>query len=558
MDNQKIATPMVKKNNLSWLWIIPASALAAGLYIAYSKISNLGSEIEITFKTAEGLEAGKTKIRYRSLDIGTVNSIELTDDFQEVKVKAQITKNAQNLLTENAQFWVVKPQIGISGISGFNTLLSGSYIAIAPKFNKDAKPANKFVALNEPPLVPAGIPGLRVKMITKENKGLHYGSPVYYRGFRVGRIDRIAFDDKFQNIEVEAFIREPYDKLINRNTKFWNVSGFDLKIGSTGAEFNMTSPETVVLGGISFSTPSAIIDAKKVDEKTVFYLYENEDEWYKKPNYKKQYFVLYFEDSIRGLEVGAAVEFNGIDIGRVSDITLMYDEQEKKALIPVLIELEAELIRRIGKENNQNDDKTNDEEDRIFIDLIKGGMQANLEQANLISGAKYIKLAVYEQDGEKTIEEDKYSKYQIMPTRNTGIGKITDDIAAITSTIKNLPFESLFNSAEHTMQSLEKSLSTKEIEEIGKSITKSLKQVDQALNSINSVGKNADVMLKNLNKQISDISAQMQRSIKGVNPESNLYYTLNETMRSLQKMSESVNRLMQQLDAKPNSLIMGK
>ena len=307
------------KKTLHWLWLLPILAMLIALYLAYKSISNLGPEITIEFASANGLEAGRTKIRYRSLDIGTVREITLTPDFKKVIIHAQMKRMAEPLLKADSEFWVVKPQIGVDGIKGLNTILSGNFIAISP--GKSASNSSHFKGLDQSPLIPSSVAGVRVHLTAESNAGLNVGSAVYYRGFRVGRIDYINFNEDFSKIEVQAFIFAPYDKLINSKTKFFNSSGIDFKLGSGGLELNMPSLETIALGGLSFKAEKT--EEPFLPETTVFNIYASEKDINEPPNYKKDYFVVYFDNSIKGLKIGSLVEYMGIELGRVKDIKLV-------------------------------------------------------------------------------------------------------------------------------------------------------------------------------------------------------------------------------------------
>lgn len=547
--------PEIKKNKLGILWLLPILALGMGLYLAYHRLSQIGPTITIEFSTAEGLEAGKTKIRFKSLDIGTVTNISLSNNFKTVLVHAQMTRNAIDLLKQDSQFWVVKPQVTLNGITGLDTILSGSFIAVAPGQSKiDAR---NYKGLDTPPLIPLSEPGMRIHLITDTSKGIYAGSPVYYRGFRVGQIETVKYDTELDRINIHAFINSPYDQLINNNTKFWNVSGISIKVGANGANVSMQSLETLALGGITFSTPVSLSGSNQpFDNKMIFTLYANEQDTTQSPVYQKQYYVLYFEDSVRGLTTGNAVEFNGINIGQIIDIRLLYDEKIKKAVIPVLIEIEPERISRVNNSSN------NDNSD-IIQSLIKNGLEASMETSSLLTGDKIIRLAMYD-DAKPTITTDKYSNYPIMPSRNTGITKITDDISTIVENVKNLPFNSLFTKAEtllsnadSTMKNVKTLTATNEIQNIGKTIDNTLKQFDSTLASVKTTSQSANIMLTNLNKELKIVSKQLENTLYGISPESNLYYTLNQTLKSLQKTSKTVDRFMQKLDAKPNSMIFG-
>ncbi|SUO98499.1 intermembrane transport protein PqiB [Suttonella indologenes] len=545
--------PERKQNRFSFLWLLPVFALAAGLYLAYARYNRLGPSIQIELENAAGIEANRTKIRYRAVEIGTVSSIAFTEDLKKVIVSAQMTHNATSLLRRDAKFWVVRPQISLSGITGLDTIVSGSFIAIEPGISEEK--ARRFVGLDKAPLIDAGDIGIRVRMVTNTAKGLYSGSPVYYRGIKVGQIETVQFNDEFDRIYVEAFINRPYDQLINSNTKFWNISGVNFAIGPNGAEISMESLETLALGGITFSTPMSLNQEEKhLDEDTLFTLYENEKDIYQSINYQKQYYVLYFSDSLRGLKAGARVEFDGIEIGQVIDIRLIYDEKKEQAVMPVLIEVEPERITRVnGEEAFENLEA----DAAIFDNLVSKGLKASLESANLITGTKFVRLSMYHKEPEGKLTKDSYSAYSIMPTKNTGLNKITEDIGIIVERVKKLPFDSLFAKANSTMGAIHDAVSQKEVQELAGSINSTLAQFEQTLASVQSTSQSANTLLRGLNSQIASVSKQLEQTLYGISPSSNLYFNLNQTMQALEKTAKSIDRVMLQIDAKPNSLIFG-
>ncbi len=269
--------PIIEKSRSSLLWFLPLIALGIGLYLAYEHLSSMGPRITITFQTTEGLEAKKTRIRFKDLNIGTLTDVELSKDIKSIIATAQMLKTAAPLLTDKARFWVVKPQVSAAGVRGLTTLISGSYIAIDPGIETNGERATDFVALNDPSLTRSSEPGLRIRLATNDIKGLQVGSPLYYRGFQVGQVEQIKFDDHFDRIHIDAFIDAPYDKLINDNSKFWNASGFDFVVTSRGVQLRMQSLQTLALGGIGFSTPISFLSDKATFKRdTVFPLYASQ------------------------------------------------------------------------------------------------------------------------------------------------------------------------------------------------------------------------------------------------------------------------------------------
>lgn len=515
-------TAKTKKNNTSFLWILPLLALGMGLYLAYTHIIAQGPKITITFKNAEGLEADKTKIRFKELDIGTITELNLSADHTKVIAKAQMSHDAIPLLKEDSKLWVVKPRVSASGITGLNTLISGSYIALDPGKSQQSK--EQFEALETPPLTPSSEAGIRIRLATQSTKGLNVGSPVYYRGFKVGQIELIEFDESFDRIFVDAFINSPYDRLINPNTKFWNASGIDVSVTAHGLDINMQSIETFALGGVSFSTPASLNNhPEQTLDNTIFTLYPSEQATTKPLFVNKQHYVMYFGDSIRGLSVGSNVELNGTKVGEVVDIRQLYSAAEGKVIAPVLVALESDQIQVVDS-NLTNDPKT------LFTTLIaNAGLRASLENDSLITGSKYIQLGFYPKDKQKSVK-DRYSDYVILPTISGGsLNRLTDDAQAILTKIKNLPIESLVGNADQAVKNANRILGSKEMQNLGKTVDRAVKNTSQKLDE----------------------------ALHGISPESSLYFNMQRTLESVRSMSNSIDRLMKKLDAKPNALILG-
>lgn len=555
---QEPLTPEVshrsRTNGYGLLWLLPLLALGIGLYLAYDRLNKTGQRIEITFRTAEGLQAGKTKVRYKELDVGTVTDVHLSDDLKHIVVTAQMVRTADPLLREDTLFWVVKPEISAAGVSGLQTLISGSYIAVSPGQSNQREDA--FTGSEDIPFVPTDENGLRIRLLTDSAAGIHQGTSVYYRGIKVGRVDQVWYNDESDRIELSTFIQAPYDQLITSNTKFWNISGFDFSLGANGAQLEMQSIESLVLGGITFSTPTSLTpNIQAVDDNATFTLYENERATVQRPSGVKQYYVVYFDDSVRGLRVGAPVAFDGIEIGQVIDIRLLFDETTNKAGIPILIEIEPDRIERLNSQDKGED---------IIAALVKKGLQASLETDSLITGDKSIKLSVYPDDI-KALEKDPYSAYAILPSRSTGITRITDGVSEIVDKIRKLPLDSIgdkalatLNNTAEAAQSANRLLSGKEIQALGKNINTSLSQLDNTLKSVEKAGNNTSTILQTFDKQLKILAKQLDDTLYGLGPDSSLYWSLQETLKKVDNMATSIDTLFKKLDRKPNAMVFGE
>src|SRR5271154_7266461 len=90
-----------RRTRLSLVWFIPIVAAVVGAWVAVTRIMNEGPKITIVFRSAEGLEAGKTKIEYNGVDIGTITTIRLSDDRRRVVTTAQMAPRTEEFLVED-------------------------------------------------------------------------------------------------------------------------------------------------------------------------------------------------------------------------------------------------------------------------------------------------------------------------------------------------------------------------------------------------------------------------------------------------------------------------
>jgi MlaD protein len=307
-----------RRARISVVWIIPILAAVVALGIAIQRVLSQGPTITIIFKVAEGLEAGKTVIKYKDVNIGQVTAVELASDYSRVEVTAKIAKSAAALMVEDAKFWVVEPRVTLSGISGLGTLLSGNYIGF--EVGKSDKKRRTFTGLDTPPIITGGQPG-RQFVLKAENLGsLGIGSPIYYRRLAAGQVVAYELARDGKAVEVKIFVNAPYDQYVHAGTRFWNASGIDVSVGAGGVDVRTQGLVALLAGGLAFETPSFASKAEPAAADTAFTLYRDETTAMKQPDPIEARYVLYFTESLRGLSVGAPVTMLGLPAGEVTAV----------------------------------------------------------------------------------------------------------------------------------------------------------------------------------------------------------------------------------------------
>ena len=259
---------------VAWVWIVPIVAGAVVAWLAWRAVAERGPEITISFSAAQGLLPGQTTIQHLNAVVGTVTSLQLTHDMRRVVVRARMTRQATPYLTDTTIFYVVTPHLGVGGISGLSTIVSGSYIEMYP--GKDGKPRRHFVGLDSPPIVPPGTPGRSFTLQAPDLSSLTRGSPVTYRGVEVGVVTGYSLAGDGHDVKVTAFIRAPDDRLVYPGTRFWNAGGVAMALGAQGLQLRANSWQQLLAGGVAFGTPPAAMAGAPSAPGSVFQLYDNE------------------------------------------------------------------------------------------------------------------------------------------------------------------------------------------------------------------------------------------------------------------------------------------
>jgi len=374
-----VSSVKTRRRRFSLVWVVPVVAALIGGWLVVKALTEKGPQITITFKSAEGLEAGKTKVKFKDVEIGLVEEIRIAEDASHVVVKAQLVKATERFISENTRFWVVRARVSASAIYGLGTVFSGAYIDIDP--GKPGKSARQFVGLEEPPIVTTGRPGRHFILEADRRGSIEVGAQIYYRQIRAGEVVAYHLSEDGTKIVSKIFVNAPYHQFVRNNTRFWAASGVDLKLDATGITLNTESLVSIIVGGIAFDTFQNNSDSgEHAPENSTFKLFANYEAAQEKIFSTKNYFVLLFEESVRGLSPGAPVEFRGIPIGQVIDIKSEFDFKMNKIKIPVIAAVEPERISILGKlpEGVPRETQT--------AYRIEKGLRAQLRTGNLLTG----------------------------------------------------------------------------------------------------------------------------------------------------------------------------
>jgi paraquat-inducible protein B len=432
------------------IWLLPLVAVLVGGWLIWKTIAETGPSITISFETAEGIQAGKTKIKYRDVEVGKVDSVGFSDDITHIIVEAVLEPGAEKILTDQTRFWVVKPRVGAGGVSGLDTLVSGAYIAMEP--SKDGKPAKQFTGLEKPPVVKADVQGTSYRLRAKKLGSVSIGAPVYFRQFDVGEITEYKLADDHTHIDIGFFVRAPHDQYIREGTRFWNAGGVNLTLSATGMQLEMESIVSLLTGGIAFETLPEHADSPPARAGTVFTLYDNHADILEEPITIAHTFITRFSGSVRGLTPGAPVEFRGIRIGTVKSIEIGFDPEQEGVTVPiVLINLEPQRLENFAVADKAasameiQQETLRETVKRVAYAVREKGMRARLQTGNLVTGALYVDLDFFpDADPATLVMDGEHPEIPTLPNPLEGIligfNKIIDKLEAarLEDTLENL------------------------------------------------------------------------------------------------------------------------
>lgn len=514
-----------RRLGLSLIWLVPAVAALVALSLVIHAWASAGPTITISFQTAEGLEANKTQVKYKNVVIGKVTTIKLSPDRKRVLVSVDLDKDAESFATAGTRFWVVRPRVGLGGVSGVDTLLSGAFIGA--DVGNSSTEQREFKGLETPPPVTHGAPGKRFSLHAGDLGSLDIGSPVYYRRIQVGRVVGYQLDPDGKGVSLEIFVDRPNDRFVTRSTRFWNASGVDVSLDADGLRLNTQSLATVLAGGVAFQDPPGPHDASPADENTRFQLFGDLATAMAPLDGAPSYIRMRFDQSMRGLKVGAPVEFLGINIGKVVSLDLDYDARTERfpAIVGAVI-----YPQRLGRAYDKLLAQARGDQAqlaRILGSLVDHGLRAQTRTGNLLTGQLYIALDFIPHAAKASF--DPTARPMEIPTAPGSLDKLQEQMADIVGKIQKIPFDA-----------------------IGKHLDQVLGQLDGTLKQVNGE------VLPEFKGTLQDARKTLGSAGNALSADSPLQQNLGQTLQEVQRTARSLRVLTDYLGGHPEALIRGR
>jgi paraquat-inducible protein B len=499
----------------SLIWLVPVVAAIAGLWLVAHTWLEQGPTITIRFSSAEGIEVGKTKVRYKEVDIGAVKAISISDDRKAVVVSAQLAKDLWDLLSQDSKFFVVRPRISAGTVSGLSTLLSGPYIALEP--GSANQTSTSFIGLENPPEILAGVPGREFTLRGDELGSLDYGTPVFYRRVKVGHVTRYAFEPSGDGVEVGVFVNAPYDRFVTSNTHFWHASGIDVSLDVNGLKVSTESLVAILEGGVAFQDlPDMPAAQAPAPDGASFTLYADRAQAMRLPDLHRERFAMYFPESLRGLSVGAPVDFRGIVIGEVKSLGVEYEKSGSLIRFPVTVDIYPDRLRSRYLSRAALKEYSQAQSQAIIDQLIAHGLRGQLRTGNLLTGQLYIALDFFPDATRASVQWSRTPP--VLPTRSGQLAAIQDAVGRIAKKLDRVPIEQLSAELSQALVSLDATLkgSQKLIGQLDTQVapqtTRTLAEAEQALKAANAVLAEASPVPKDIQDALKQV-AQSARAL---------------------------------------------
>lgn len=543
-DARSLPEPMVEKRRrfrISLVWLVPLVALAIGASLLIRTLFLTGPTIEIEFASADGVEAGRTEVRFKEVAVGRVQSVRLSEDRQKVVIGVKLDRSAGTIAVADTTFWVVKPRIGAGGVTGLGTLLSGAYIGVDVGVSQEAK--SRFVGLEAPPYVLRGEPGSIFVLRADELNSLDVGSPVYYRRTRVGRVVGYTLDAQKDDLTVRVFVETPYQRLVTTKTHFWNASGIDVSLDANGLTVNTQTLASLLAGGLAFDEPADGGAGTPAPANAIFFLYPDRQTAMAPLDGTPIGVRMTFDGTVRGLAAGAPVDFLGVEVGKVRSFTLQYDAARKRYPVQVVADI---YPMRFGAVRQALAPPGADEREAgtaLLGKLVESGLKAQLRTGNLLTGQLYVALDFMPRS--ETARIATVGNDLVLPTAPGTLATLQPQIADIVAKVSRIPFDEIGAKVNRIP-----------FEEIGRDLRQTMRGAREAIDKLSpeaqkslaevtrTLGR-AQASLDRLDRNLLDPSAPVQRQVE-------------DTLGELQRAAEALRTLADYLQRHPESLLRGK
>jgi paraquat-inducible protein B len=511
----------LRPQRFSFVWVIPIVAAIIAGYLGYRTIVERGPLATISFQTAEGLAVGQTQVKYKAVALGTVEGIDLAKDNKRVNVKVRMNNVGARFLTSHARFWVVRPRLNANDVSALDTLVSGAFIAVDPGL-PGGQPQKDFTGLEQPPGALSDEPGRTYTLMAENLGSLATGSPVFYRNVVVGEVLGYDLGNGLGPIKINIFVRQPYDNLVHRDTRFWNSSGIEAAIQGGVLQIQLQSIQALLSGGVTFSVPPTDENGPVSPDKAVFHLYASHQEAEADAYAQQIPIVSYLTTSVSGLTEGSSVDVLGIQVGDVTKVSLVVDQV--KGTVKARVEMRLQPQRVFSAEELIPGTDPLPE----FQKLVNNGLRVEIGTASYVTGQKDVTLTMVPDAAPVTVTRENGDI--VLPSAAGGLDEAIASFGSISAKLKKIPFD-----------------------KIGDNLNKLLVTTNNTLGS-----SSVKDSLKNLNLTLESANATLKSANQSYGTDSDFQHQLEQTLDQAQAALRTVQALANYLDRHPQALLLGR
>lgn len=542
----------IRQRRFSFVWIIPILAAAIAIYLGYRTIMEQGPLITITFQSGEGLAAGQTQIKYKAVALGTVESIDLAPDNSHVIVRVRMNSLGTRFLTDHARFWVVRPRLSVTNLSGLDTLVSGAFIGVDPG-SPGGRYDTHFKGLEEPPGVRSDVPGSTYVLRAPSVGSLSTGSPVFYRDVIVGEVLGYDLGDGIGPVTINIFVRAPYNKLVKPESHFWDSSGITLGLQNGGFHVEFQSVEALLAGGVTFDLPAGAIHDNPSPDNATFQLFPSRQDAESAGYSHKIPIVAYFESSVAGIDRGTPVTIFGMQVGEVTGRQLMIDPAKGTSQVRITAELQPERVF------NSDDFPRTLDPGVVLQNMVNNGLRVSLASSNFITGSKEMALVIepHAKPEQITQEDGAY----VLPSMEGG-GDLMASASAILAKVEAIPFGEIGDNLNKLLETSNQTLGSDQVKKAIASLSTTLESVQQLV-------ENTNTNLQPALKKLPEMTANLDRTLKSANQavgqlsrsyggNSDFQRSLDQLMTQADGALRSVKELADFLNRHPEALILGR
>lgn len=528
---------------VSLIWLVPVIAVLVGGWILYKSYADKGPTITIEFTSAAGVVAGKTLVRYRDVEIGKITAVAINDDLSGVTVTAELQHGSERLLGKGTRFWVEQPEVSLTGVRGLETMLSGVYIGVDP--DTKGRTRRSFAGLDDAPFIGSAQGGRYFVLDSPSRAAFNRGAPVMFRGYKVGQIvsDKLVADGS--HVEIRVFVQAPYHEHITADTRFWNTSGVDVEMSADGIRVRSKALVSILIGGVSFENPPDRPADDTAPEEAHYTLFENRELAFE-PNYRKLPVLVYFDSSVRGLSVGAPVEFHGVRIGEVTNIRLEMVAPELTLRIPVHLAIEPQRLSLVGQMTAAQAATRAAGGDGNIRHLIALGLRAQIKTGSLLTGQKLVDFDI--QRDTEPVAQHYENGVLVIPSVPTMLDSVTEKVTGILDKLQQLPLEAISEDLRGALQAARHLMENADTD-IGpalKSLTRTLDEADKFAQQLNtSIGPRATATLGQADAFAARLNTDMAPQME-------------EALRELKDAARAIRAMSDYLERHPDALLKGK